>query len=83
MEGRYNVYEITPGGKYASCYRGSSLIAAENAEEANKIILKEMQEDEHNERDTWGYRTVQEYDIIENVYATVKGIVHYGIYYYG
>lgn len=83
MEDRYNVYEIKPGGKYASCYRGSSLIAAENAEDANKIILKEIQEDEHNERDTWGYSTVQEYDIIENVYATVKGIVHYGIYYYG
>ena len=83
MEDKYNVYEIKPGGEYASCYRGSSLIAAENAEEANKIILKEIQEDEHNERDTWGYSTVQEYDIIENVYATVKGIVHYGIYYYG
>lgn len=42
-----------------------------------------MDEDIYNDRDMWGYGKVTGAGIIENVYATVKGIVHYGIYYYG
>ena len=60
-----------------------SLVAAENAEEANKIISKEIKEDIHNHNDMWGYGMIDEYDIVENVYSEVKGIVLYGIYYYG
>lgn len=83
MENKYNVYKIDTGGRYAGCYRGMSLVAAENVEEANKIISKEIKEDIHNHNDMWGYGTVDEYDIVENVYSEVKGIVLYGIYYYG
>lgn len=83
MENKYNVYKIETGGKYASCYRGFSLVAAENADEANKIIAEEIKKDVHNDCDMWGYGTVNEHDIVENVYSDVKGIVLYGIYYYG
>ena len=83
MENKYNVYKIDTGGRYASCYRGMSLVAAENADEANEIICNEIKNDTHNARDTWGYGTVDEYDIVENVYSDVKGIVLYGIYYCG
>ena len=83
MENKYNVYQIGTGGRYASCYNGMSLVAAENAEEANKIISKEIKEDVHNAHDMWGYGMVDEYDIVENVYSDVKGIVLYGIYYRG
>lgn len=83
MENKYNVYKIETGGRYASCYRGISLVAANNAEEANEMIAKEMKEDIHNDRDMWGYGTVDEDDIIEHLYSDVKGIILYGIYYYG
>lgn len=83
MEIKYNVYKIETGGEYASCYRGISLVAAESVDEANEIISKEIKKDIHNDRDMWGYGTVSEYDIVENVYSDVKGIVLYGIYYYG
>lgn len=83
MENKYKVYSVNPGGKYERCYRGMSLVAAENVEEANKIISKEIEEDMHNNRDMWGYGTVNECDIVENVYSEVKGIILYGIYYYG
>lgn len=79
----YNVYQIAPGGKYARCYRGMSLVAAKNVEEANKIISEEIKEDTHNDKNMWGYGEVNECDIVENVYSNVKGIVLYGIYYYG
>lgn len=83
MEDKYNVYKIDTGGRYASCYSGMSLVAAENADEANKIISKEIKEDVNNANDMWGYGMVDEYDIVENVYSNVKGIVLYGIYYRG
>lgn len=83
MENKYNVYKIDTGGRYAGCYSGISLVAAENADEANKIISKEIKEDVNNANDMWGYGMVDEYDIVENVYSDVKGIVLYGIYYKG
>ena len=83
MENKYNVYKIDVGGKYASCYRGMSLVAAENSDEANKIINEEIKEDVYNHNDMWGYGTVHEFDIVENVFSEVKGIVLRGIYYYG
>ena len=42
---KYNVYTINPEGKYASCYRGLSLVAAENADEANRIVAEKIKED--------------------------------------
>lgn len=81
MGNKYKVYQVTT--RYARCFRGMSLVAAENANEANKIIDKEMKEDIHNYHDMWGYGTVDKNDIIENVYSEVKGIVLYGIYYCG
>ena len=83
MGNKYNIYKIEPGGRYARCYRGISLVAADNSDEANEIIAKEIREDKNNANDTWGYGKVHEYDIVKNVYSEVKGIVLYGIYYYG
>lgn len=36
VENNYNVYAVTP----KACYRGLSFVAAENADEANKIIAE-------------------------------------------
>ena len=83
MENKYKVYIVNPGGSYKKCYRGTSLVAADNAEEANQIIEDRTREDIHNDYDMWGYGEVDEHSIIENVYSEVKGIVYYGIYYYG
>lgn len=83
MENKYKVYSVNPGGKYERCYRGTSLVAADNAEEANQIIEDRTREDIHNDYDMWGYGTVGEGNVVENVYSEVKGIVLYGIYYFG
>ena len=83
MENKYKVYSVNPGGRYERCYRGTSLVAADNAEEANQIIEDKIREDKDNRNDMWGYGEVDEDCVIENVYSEVKGIVHYGIYYYG
>ena len=83
MENKYNVYKIGTGGRYAACYRGMSLVAADNVDEANEIICNEIKKDANNAMDTWGYGKVTEYDLIENLHSDVKGIVLYGIYYYG
>ena len=83
MENKYNVYKIETGGRYANCYRGMSLVAADNVDEANEIICNEIKKDTNNAMDTWGYGKVTEYDLIKNLHSEVKGIVLYGIYYYG
>ena len=83
MKNKYNVYRIETGGIYASCYTGMSLVAAENVDEANKIITKEIKEDVRNDLNMWGYGMVNEFSVIENVYSDVKGIVLYGIHYRG
>lgn len=54
MEDNYKVYAITP----KACYRGLSFVAAENADEANKIIAEKTEEDIYNDRDMWGYGKV-------------------------
>jgi hypothetical protein len=64
-------------------YRGMSLVAADDAEEANAIIDKFVEEDNKNACDSWGYMHVNEADVIVGVYSKEKGIVHYGIYYSG
>lgn len=49
MEDNYKVYAITP----KACYRGLSFVAAENADEANRIIAEKTKEDIYNDRDMW------------------------------
>lgn len=74
---KYNVYVID-----SDCfYHGKSLVAAENAEEANKIIKNFKDQDKDNTFDSWGYCFIDEDDIISDVYSERKGIVMYGISY--
>lgn len=75
----YKVYEVDS----AVCYHGMSLVAAENAIEANKIIDDFIKRDENNVYDSHGYCHVSESDCIEPFHSDVKGIVRYGIYYGG
>ena len=77
---KYKVYEISPK---LGCYRGLSLVAAESAEKANQIIRKFIADDPNNNKDSWGYNYVAEYNIIEGLYSEQEGVVHMGIYYYG
>ena len=75
----YKVYKIEP----KMHYHGLSLVAANNAEEANLIITEFKIDDTNNWNDSWGYCEVDESDAIEGVLSERKGIVLYGIYYYG
>lgn len=76
---KYKVYVIDS----ESHYTGTSLVAAESAEEANKIIDTFVKDDPHNYCDSWGYCHVDEYEAIEGVYSEQKGIIYRGIYYTG
>ena len=66
---KYKVYVIDSKGYYA----GKSLVAAECAEEANKIIDAFVKDDPHNHADSWGYCHVDEYEVIENIYSEQQG----------
>ena len=76
---KYKVYVIDSEAHYT----GTSLVAAESAEEANKIIDAFVKDDPHNYCDSWGYCHVDEYEAIEGVYSEQKGIIYRGIYYTG
>ena len=76
---KYKVYMINSNAHYI----GKSLVAAESAEEANKIIDAFVHNDPHNHEDSWGYCHVDEGDVIEDIYAERKGILYYGISYTG
>lgn len=75
----YKVYKVEP----QMYYHGVSLVAADNAEEANVIIADFKRDDTNNWNDSWGYCGVDESDAIEGLLSERKGIVLYGIYYYG
>ena len=75
----YKVYKVEP----QMHYHGMSLVAAESAEEANLFISDFKRYDTNNWSDSWGYCEVDEDDAIESVFSERKGIVLYGIYYYG
>lgn len=77
---KYKVYRITPR---LECYRGESLVGADSAEEANRIIREFKRGDTKNYLDSGGYSEVSEFDCIEGIWAEEEGIVHMGIYYYG
>ena len=75
----YKVYKVEP----QMYYHGVSLVAANSALEANAIIADFKREDTNNWNDSWGYCEVDESDVIEGLLSERKGIVLYGIYYYG
>ena len=75
----YKVYKVEP----QMHYHGMSLVAAVNAIEANSIIADFKKDDTNNWNDSWGYCEVDENDAIEGLLSERKGIVLYGIYYYG
>ena len=75
----YKVYKVEP----QIHYHGMSLVAAVNAVEANSIIADFKRDDTNNWNDSWGYCEVGEGDAIEGLLSERKGIVLYGIYYYG
>lgn len=75
----YKVYKVEP----QIHYHGMSLVAAVNAVEANSIIADFKRDDTNNWSDSWGYCEVDESDSIEGLLSERKGIVLYGIYYYG
>ena len=75
----YKVYKVEP----QMYYHGVSLVAANSALEANSIIADFKRDDTNNWYDSWGYCEVDESDVIEDVFSERKGIVLYGIYYYG
>lgn len=74
---KYNVYEI-PSRYY---YGGISLVAAENAEEANAIIKDFKNNDINNLDDSKGYEYISEAYKLDDIYAEKKGILYKGIYY--
>lgn len=76
---QYKVYPIDS----RSHYIGSALVAADSAEEANELIDEFKDSDTKNHLDSYGYSYVYESDRIEDVFSIRKGIVHFGIYYYG
>ena len=75
----YKAYKVEP----QMHYHGMSLVAAVNAVEANSIIADFKKDDTNNWNDSWGYCEVGESDVIEGLVSERKGIVLYGIYYYG
>lgn len=75
----YKVYKVEP----QMYYHGMSLVASNSAEEANTIIADFKKSDTNNYNNSWGYCEVDESDAIESVLSERKGIVLYGIYYYG
>lgn len=75
----YKVYEV----RSKACYHGMSLVAANNAEEANSFIELFQKSDKNNAFDSWGYMMVDEDDVINGIYSEENGIVHYGIFYGG
>lgn len=76
-EYQYKVYKISP----SDYYNGSSLVAAESAEEANEFI-KSFKE-ANNDCNSLGYSFVDEDDVLDYVRSSVTGIIDYGRNYIG
>ena len=74
---RFNVYRISS----TSDYRGYSLVAAENASQANIFTEAFKQSDPNNAYDSMGYNFVDESDRISNIYSSITGFIMHGIYY--
>ena len=77
-ENKYKIYEIYPHQNYI----GYSLVAANNENEAKKIIKNFQKFDENNIYDSLGYDTlIEESDVIKHLFSDKKGIIYYGIHY--
>ena len=73
----FNVYRISS----TSDYHGYSLVAAENASQANIFIEAFKQSDPNNAYDSMGYNFVDESDRISNIYSDITGFIVHEIYY--
>ena len=77
---QFPVYKIFPNAHYG----GSALVAAETAEQANEFIKSFQDHDAGNKQDSRGYEFVtEEGNKLDYVYASMQGILDYGIYYNG
>lgn len=74
----YKVYFV-PCKMY---YTGYSLIAANTAEEANKMIEAFKESDPSNLYDSFGYGFTDEKDVIKSLHADHDGFILHGIYYH-
>lgn len=79
MTVKYGVYKCNS----LMHYEGYSLIGADSAKQARKIVSEFQKQDEKNEYDSWGYGTVEEDDLIEGIWSESEGIIHMGIHYVG
>lgn len=77
---RFKVYHIQPNSSY---YRGFALVAAESVEKANQFISSFKERDKDNCFDSWGYSSVDKFDVIEGIYSENDGILKYDIFYCG
>ena len=71
---QYHVYQIIA----KKPYDGSSFVAAENANEANEFIRRFKEQDHSKLSDAYSF--VEDWNLVENMFSTKKGIVGYGIY---
>jgi hypothetical protein len=79
MEEKYKVYKMSTSGPYS----GSALIAANDAEEANKYIDDFIARDKDNKLNSYSYHHVDEDDCIECLSSDESGIVENDIWYIG
>lgn len=75
----YKVYRVDS----LSGYSGYSLVAANDAKEANAYVEEFKKQDKDNRHDSWGYYSVDESDIIDGLWSEFKGFVIFGVYYSG
>jgi hypothetical protein len=68
---RYKVYRMDAEGEA----RGSALIAANSAEEANKFIRVFINSDTNNECYSKSYTFVSEKDCIDGLHSDITGII--------
>lgn len=74
---KYKVYEINSENYYS----GNSLIAARNAEEANKMIREFKNDDAENKMNSAGYQLVKESDCIEHLFSDISGFITKDIFF--
>lgn len=74
----YKVYAVPSRRDYA----GYSFVAANSAEEANRMIEAFKESDSSNFYDSYGYGSVDEEDAIDSLHADHDGFIFHGIYYH-
>ena len=76
---KYNIYEVD--SKFY--YNGIALVAAENVDEANRIIQSYRDCDENNTCDSWGWENVSKDNLVPELFSKEKGIILNRIHYCG